>query len=89
MNIFTSTTLIDKIKFNNNLFTKIIDGNVLMYKGSMKDYMQEKATHDIIEMFRAHHFLDRGDFYQYQNKILSLIFNKDEVHETLDMSYVD
>ena len=44
MNIFTSTALIDKIKFNKNLFTKITDGNVLMYKGPLQYYMQEKAT---------------------------------------------
>ena len=39
MEIFTSTAFSDKIKFNKNLFTKITDGNVLMYKGSLQDYI--------------------------------------------------
>ena len=47
--------------------------------------MWKRATRDSIGMVRAHHFVDKGYFRQYQSKKISLIFCKDEVNETLDM----
>ena len=38
----------EKIKFRNNLFSKIKDSNVLMYKRSIQEYLRERATHYII-----------------------------------------
>ena len=37
-----------KIKFDNKLFSKIQDSNVVLYKGSIQDHMWKRATQDIL-----------------------------------------
>ena len=41
-------TNIQKIKYKNNLFSKIEDSNVIFHKGSIQYYMWKLATHDLV-----------------------------------------
>ena len=59
MNLFMNKAH-TKIRFNNNLFTKIEDISVILYKVSIKYYTQKKATHDSIYYVSSQHYVKKG-----------------------------
>ena len=81
MNLFSDIKKQTTDSVMKDLFSKIQDDTIYLYKGSLQDYSLKKRISDTKNTLRSHHFIEKEMSRKYLSGILSIDIDEADVEK--------
>ena len=72
MNLFTDSTKQTTDSVKKDIFSKIQDDNIYLYKGSLQNYLWGKRISDTKKTLCSHHLIETDQLIKYMSSMLYL-----------------